>query len=115
MASCLASDKKAGYTYSQPLGVIDLAGAEESLERVVTGNDESSNVDEELSGNVEEDEEEVETSETKDHVDLGDRRLLLKVVECGVLGQLEHNIVSKRGFISKPLLFLSESSGQGVF
>lgn len=115
MASCPASDEKVGYTYSQPLGVIDLAGAEESLERVVTGNDETSNVDEELSGDVEEDQEEVETGETKDHVDLGDRRLLLKVVECGVLGQLEHDIVSERGLISKPLLFLSESSGQGVF
>jgi hypothetical protein len=88
-----------GYAYSQPLSVIDLAGAEQSLERVVARNDESGNVDEEFSSNVEENEEEVEASEAKDHVDLGDRRLLLKVVECGVLGQLEHNTVSTCGFI----------------
>lgn len=59
MAKCLASDKKVGYTYGQPLSVINLACAEQSLERVVTGNDESGNVDEEFSSNVEEDEEEV--------------------------------------------------------
>jgi hypothetical protein len=70
------------------LGVIDLAGAEEGVQRVVAGNDEASNVDEELAGDVEKDEEEVQAGETEDGVDLGDRRLPLQVVEDGELGQL---------------------------
>ena len=70
------------------MGVIGLARGEESLERVVAGNEEASKVDEELASNVEEDEEEVEGTETEDDVDLGDGALLLKVVEGRVLGQL---------------------------
>jgi len=70
------------------VGVIGLARGEESLERVVAGNEEASKVDEELASNVEEDEEEVEGTETEDDVDLGDGALLLKVVEGRVLGQL---------------------------
>lgn len=54
------------------LSVIDLACAEQSVQRVVTRDDKPGNVDEELSSNVEEDQEEVETSETEDNVDLGD-------------------------------------------
>lgn len=45
-----------GSTY---LSVVDLAGAEQGVQRVVAGDDEPSNVDEELAGNVEKDEEEV--------------------------------------------------------
>lgn len=70
------------------LSVIHFAGAEQSRQRVVTGNDEAGDVDEEGATNVEEDQEEVEGSETQDDVDLGDRGLLLKVVEGGVFGQL---------------------------
>jgi len=70
------------------VGVIGLARGEESLERVVAGNEEASKVDEELASNVEENEEEVEGTETEDDVDLGDGALLLKVVESRVLGQL---------------------------
>jgi hypothetical protein len=70
------------------VGVIGLARGEQSLERVVTGNEETSKVDEELASDVEEDEEEVEGTETEDDVDLGDGALLLKVVEGRVLGQL---------------------------
>jgi hypothetical protein len=99
MARLLARDKQIGYTYSQPLSVIDLARAEQSLQGVVTRNDKPGNVDEEFSGNVEKDQEEVKTGKTEDHVDLGDRCLLLKVVECGVLGQLERNMVSICGFV----------------
>lgn len=89
-ADCALKDGQKGVDdpVRQPLSVIDLAGAEQGIERVVAGNDEAGNVDEELAGNVEEDEEEVEAGETEDGVDLGDRRLLLKVVEGGVFGQL---------------------------
>lgn len=81
-------------TYCQPLSVVNLACREEGIQRVVAGDDESSNVDKELSGNVEEDEEEVETGKTENHVDLGNGGLLLKVVEGGVFGQLEDGIIS---------------------
>ena len=70
------------------MGVIGLARREQSLERVVAGDEEASKVDEELASNVEEDEEEVEGTKTEDDVDLGDGALLLKVVEGRVLRQL---------------------------
>jgi len=77
-----------GDPVGQPVGVIGLALGEQSLERVVAGDEEASKVDEELAGNVEEDEEEVESTETEDDVDLGDGALLLQVVEGRVFGQL---------------------------
>lgn len=70
------------------MGVIGFGLGEQSLERVVTRDDEASKVDKELASDVEEDEEEVEGTETEDDVDLGDGALLLKVVESRVLGQL---------------------------
>lgn len=77
-----------GSTHGQPLGVIALAGGEESLEGVVGGDDEAGGVDEELSSNVEEDKEEVEGAEAENNVDLGDVGLLLKLLQLRVLGQL---------------------------
>jgi hypothetical protein len=75
-------------THGQPLGVIALAGGEESLEGVVGGDDEAGGVDEELSSNVEEDQEEVQGTEAEDDVDLGHIGLLLKLLQLRVLGQL---------------------------
>lgn len=75
-------------THGQPLGVIGLAGAEEGLERVVGRDDEAGGVDEELSSNVEEDQEEVQGTEAEDDVDLGHIGLLLKLLQLRVLGQL---------------------------
>jgi len=73
---------------SQPLGIVSLAGAEQSLERVVSRKDETSKVDEEGASEVEEDEEEVQAAEGEDHVDLGNTGLLLKIVENVIFGQL---------------------------
>ena len=70
------------------------------MQRVVAGDDKAGNVDKELAGNVEEDQEEVEAGETKDGVDLGNRGLLLKVVEGGVLGQLENTVSSAQRWSS---------------
>ena len=78
------------------LGVIDLARAEQSVQRVVAGNGEAGDVDEEGASDVEEDEEEVQAGEAEDGVDLGHRRLLLEVVEGGVFGQLDSARVSTR-------------------
>jgi hypothetical protein len=82
------------WAYGQPLGVIDLAGGEEGLERVVARKDEASKVDEECTAEVEEDEEEVETAQAKDHVDFGHAGLLLEIVEHLIFGQLETDLVS---------------------
>jgi len=82
------SQKRICNPVCQPLSIIDLAGAEQGVQRVVAGDEESSDVNEESTGNVEEDQEEVESTEAQDDVDLGHRRLLLEVVEGGVLGQL---------------------------
>jgi len=73
---------------SQPLGVIGGGSGEQGLEGVVTGEDETGKVDEELASDVEEDQEEVNTDQTQDDIDLGDRGLTLKVVQDRVLGQL---------------------------
>lgn len=52
LAEKMTRDPLSKATY---LSVINLAGAEQSIKRVVTRNNEPSKVDEELSGNVEED------------------------------------------------------------
>lgn len=70
------------------LSVIDLACAEQSIQRVIPGDDESSDIDKELPRNVEEYEEEVDRGESQKGVHLGDRCLLFKVVEHRVLGKL---------------------------
>jgi len=70
------------------LGVVGLGGGEEGVKRVEGRDDESSNIDEKLASDVEEDQGEVEDTKTKDDVDLGDAGLLLKLVELGVLGKL---------------------------
>jgi len=72
----------------QPLSVIARFCGEQSLERVVGGDRKADGVDEEVGGDVEEDQEEVEGSKAKDDVDLGHIGLPLKVVEGRVLGEL---------------------------
>jgi hypothetical protein len=75
-------------TYSEPLGIIGLVGREDSFKGIVSGEDETSKVGKDLTSKVEENEEEVEADNTKNGVDLGDGRLLLKVVEDLILRQL---------------------------
>lgn len=75
-------------TYSQPLLIIVLPGSEQRLERVVGWERKAGSVDEELAGDVEEDEEEVEGAEAEHEVDFGDARLLLELVEVRLLGEL---------------------------
>lgn len=74
--------------YSQPLGVVLLGLGEQGSERVVAGDDEASKVGEELTTQVEDDEEEVKGNDTDDGIGLGDTNLLLEIVQGGVLGQL---------------------------
>jgi len=76
----------------EPLSVIRLANSEQGLKRVVTWDDKSSNICEELPTNIEEDEEEVGCDQSEKGIDLGDRSLLLKVVEKRVLGKLLINL-----------------------
>ena len=70
------------------LGIIRLTRAEQSLKRVIGGNDKSSGIHKELAGDVEEDKEKVESAEAENDVDLGDGGLLLKVVEGRIFRQL---------------------------
>lgn len=74
------------------LSVIRGSGGEESLKGVVAGQEETGKVDQEGASNVEENEEEVHSSQTQDHIDLGNRGLSLKVVEDRVLGKLSQNV-----------------------
>jgi hypothetical protein len=89
LASCARKYAGARFWLTN-LSVINLAGAEQGVQRVVAGDDKASNVDKELASNVEEDEEEVQAGETQDGVGLGDGGLLLEVVEGGVLAKLQH-------------------------
>lgn len=85
----MITSPKCGLTVEQShLGVIRAARGEEGLERVVAGQEETGKVDEELASDVEEDQEEVNSDQAKDGVDLGDGGLSLQVVEHRVLGQL---------------------------
>jgi len=71
----------------QPLCVINLACTEQCLKGVIARNDESRKVDQELAANVEENQEEVETDESEEGINLWDGGLLLKVVEGRILGK----------------------------
>jgi len=82
-------------THRQPLGIIRLARAKQGSERVVSGDDEAGDVGQELAAEIEQDKEEVERSEAEHGIGLGDRRLLLEVVQDGVLGELRHGSVSE--------------------
>ena len=75
-------------TYGQPLRVVGFGGSEEGVERVVCGEGKASGIDQELAGNVKEDEEEVEGGDAQHHVDFGDAGLLLEVVQGWVFGEL---------------------------
>jgi len=75
-------------TYCEPLCIICLAHAEQSLQRIVSRKEETGQVGEELSTKVEEDEEEIGCDKTEESVNLWDGSLLLEVVQDGVLGQL---------------------------
>jgi hypothetical protein len=79
------------------LSVILGVGGEEGLEGVVAGNEETGEVSEELASDVEEDEEEVNSDQAEDGVDLGDVGLALKVVEDRVLGELRKDRMSASG------------------
>ena len=70
------------------MSIIDLVTAEQCFKRVVSGNDETGKVDEELASDVEEDEEKVETDEAEEDVDLGNAGLLLKVIEHRIPAKL---------------------------
>lgn len=81
------------------MSVIGLAGGEQSLEGVVTRNDETGKVGKELSSNVEKDGEEVKSCDTEDYVDLGDGSRLFEVVKSTILGELRvHMSVSTQAW-----------------
>ena len=81
------------WTYGQPLSIISLTGGKEGVQRIVRWDDESGEVGEESSAEVEEDEEEVESHNTEDGVDLWNGGLLLEVVENWVARELEKDRV----------------------
>ena len=68
--------------------IVCLAGTEQGVQRVVSRNDKAGEVDEELSSNIEEDEEEVEGEETEENVDFGNAGLLFEVLGHRVLAEL---------------------------
>jgi len=71
----------------KPLRIVSFAGSEQSLQRVVSGKHEASEIGKKLTANVEEDEEEVGGDQSKEGVDLWDRGLLLEVDQSRVFGE----------------------------
>lgn len=70
------------------------ARRKEGVHRVVTGDDEASKVGEELATEVEDDKEEVESTEADEGIGLWHARLALKVVKGGVLGELREAVLA---------------------
>jgi len=80
------------YPVSEPLSVIRLPNTEECVKGIVSRYHKSSNIGEELTGNVEEDEEEVECAQAEESVNLGNRGLLFQIVQNRVLRKLLINL-----------------------
>ena len=76
------------------LGIINLARTEQSLQGIVSWNEEPGKVHEKLASNIEEDKEKVDADEAEKGVDLWHRSLLFEVVEHGIFGQLYHPFIS---------------------
>lgn len=70
------------------MSIVGLASRKESLQGVVSWNDEAGQVGQELTAEVEDDEEEVQSGHANNGVDFGNRGLLLEVVELWVFGKL---------------------------
>lgn len=68
------------------LSIIDLASGKQSIKRVIPRDQEPGKVDEEFSSDIEEDQEKINSDKAEKGIDLGDRGLLLQVVESGILG-----------------------------
>ncbi len=75
-------------TYGEPLCVIHLAGTEQGLQGVVARDEETSQVGQELTAEVEDDEEEIQSADTDNAIDLRDPGLLLNVDQGRVFGKL---------------------------
>jgi len=72
----------------QPLGIVNAAAGEQSIQGVVCRDDEANGVHKELGSNVEENEEEVQCAKSEDNVDLGYVGVGLKIIEKFVFPEL---------------------------
>lgn len=88
---------------SQPLSIVSCGVSKEGGKRVVAGDDEASEVGEELATEVKDDEEEVEGGDTNGGIGLGNASLLLQVGDGRVLGELsvENAEVVLRSFLGR--------------
>lgn len=78
---------------SEPLGIVRLAGREESIQRVVARNDEASQIRQKLAAEVKDDQQEVECDEAGNGVGLGHAGRALEVVEERIFRQLSVELV----------------------
>jgi hypothetical protein len=72
------------------LRIISLSWSEKRLERVISWNNESGEICQELASEVEKHEEEVKTDDSEEAIDLWNGCLLLEVVEKRILRELSH-------------------------
>jgi hypothetical protein len=86
---------------SQPLSIISCTRSKQGMKRVITRDQETGKINQELASDVEEDEEKVDADKTEDGVDLGDGGLSFEVVEEGVFGEL---LVKLRNLMLRTIL-----------
>ena len=82
-------------TYRQPLCIVRFADTEKCFQRIISGNDETSQINEKRPSNIEKDQEEVETDKAEEDINLRNTGLLLKIVESRILGQLSRESVNQ--------------------
>ena len=70
------------------LSIIDLAGAEQGIQRIIARHQKAGEVDQKGTADIEEDQKGVEAEQSEDYIDLGDSRLLLKIVKGRPFRQL---------------------------
>lgn len=103
------SQKSVHNPVSQPLSIISRTRGKQGMKRIVTRNQETGEINQEFTRNVEEDKEEIDSNKTEDGVDLGDRGLSFEVVEEGVFGEL---LVKLRNLVLRTILKAGHFGGK---
>lgn len=71
VSSCTVLSREGGDTYSEPLCIVCLGSSEQGVKRVVPRNNEASQVCQELSAEIEDNQEEVEGNKANHCIGLG--------------------------------------------
>jgi len=82
------SQERIDHPVRQPLSIIGTPSRKQCMKGIVGRKDKADGIDEELGGNVEEDQEEIHGTKAKDDIDLLDTGLLLEFIERAIFTEL---------------------------